>query len=420
METSTAPSSGESVGTVQANAPKSMTLQSMEITVSLPPYEVLDVEGDYQCGLRALYMSAGFRGLSNDVGRALITLGWTNVPRNLQWTDDALGAIAIQAGFCLVIYSHNADTVVSYGPVNFTKTIFLYYSGIDLRGHYQAMRLKVTGPWCKFQTFRTFHTFSVDAATTMQKMVRLSLDLDYSSKDTTDLLPSIIIETHESVSSGMATVHQQESSKTSVDLIEPQPSTSSQSGLPDIESTSFDLQSTTCNDSSNVIGSHAPIFPTRVESVSVSQVTTTTKTTTVRGRRRCRPSRAKRQKIKMLCESLNKFRMPPYLEPSLWGPESFPEGMLFSNVDASVHNDNQPINHGVFFSNLRPIQTDWFDPPKGGCFNCWNFGHNVNNCTIPQQRIFCKNCGRTNVWIDLCPRCRDEYAAFLQRNAKRV
>lgn len=60
---------------------------NLKMMVALPPYEVLNVEGDGQCGFRALRLSAKFVGLAEDV-EALEELGWSNIPRKRQWTDD--------------------------------------------------------------------------------------------------------------------------------------------------------------------------------------------------------------------------------------------------------------------------------------------------------------------------------------------
>lgn len=59
---------------------------------------------------------ASFKGRQDAVQEALVTLGWTAVTQNCQWTDEALSAIAIEAGIWLKIHSKNSDTISSFGP----------------------------------------------------------------------------------------------------------------------------------------------------------------------------------------------------------------------------------------------------------------------------------------------------------------
>ena len=71
------------------------------------------------------------------------------------------------------------------------------------------------------------------------------------------------------------------------------------------------------------------------------------------------------------------------------------------------------------FENLNPIPIDYnLDPPPYACFNCWKrTGHNRENCDLPKI-ICCHNCGRYGVYMEDCPRCKDEYIIYLENSPK--
>lgn len=62
------------------------------------------------------------------------------------------------------------------------------------------------------------------------------------------------------------------------------------------------------------------------------------------------------------------------------------------------------------FGNCTPIPTDpRVDPPPYTCLNCWEPGHTRMTCRRPPQGISCANCGRIEVEMPDCPRCREGY-----------
>ena len=66
------------------------------------------------------------------------------------------------------------------------------------------------------------------------------------------------------------------------------------------------------------------------------------------------------------------------------------------------------ITRGIMFGGLNPVPVDKsLDPPPHCCYRCWRGGHSWPRCPQPGNWSFCSNCGRRNVEVSTCPRCRD-------------
>lgn len=72
------------------------------------------------------------------------------------------------------------------------------------------------------------------------------------------------------------------------------------------------------------------------------------------------------------------------------------------------------ILSGIMFTGLQQIPTDYHDPPRYVCNNCWSFGHKRKDCLRGTQRRCCHNCGRDGVIITTCPRCSQAHSNFLE------
>lgn len=84
---------------------------------------------------------------------------------------------------------------------------------------------------------------------------------------------------------------------------------------------------------------------------------------------------------------------------------------------------SQGRTSGILFGNLRPVPfEEGIDPPARACFNCHEQGHNRSKCpydVIPGD--FCHNCGRLEVLMSTCPRCKDGYVDWAKsRDLARV
>lgn len=139
--------------------------------VELPPFELIRVDGDGQCGLHALRVSAKEMDLDQLLDGALAKLKWTAVPQWAQWTDDALGAVAIAAGLQLVIYSSQTGAAACYEGKGALKTIYIVHRGSGLEGHYDGTRIIGRG---KPREILVVPTRELDAELIMARMMALS------------------------------------------------------------------------------------------------------------------------------------------------------------------------------------------------------------------------------------------------------
>lgn len=79
------------------------------------------------------------------------------------------------------------------------------------------------------------------------------------------------------------------------------------------------------------------------------------------------------------------------------GPYSFP----------FVRLPDTYMSTGVLFSGLDPVPYDRLvDAPYFSCFNCREEGHSRKSCPQDKNKVLCHNCGRWDVTVKTCPRCR--------------
>ena len=100
--------------------------------------------------------------------------------------------------------------------------------------------------------------------------------------------------------------------------------------------------------------------------------------------------------------------------PSAWQPIRPPTAPV--QPPQSTSSTVYPVKtSGIKFGGLVRIPTDpALDPPPFTCFNCWGRGHPALRCPLPQQRVFCFNCGRRDVDLSQCPRCSEPHRRYIE------
>lgn len=82
--------------------------------------------------------------------------------------------------------------------------------------------------------------------------------------------------------------------------------------------------------------------------------------------------------------------------------------------------DDKPPK-GVFFGGLKPLA--WnpnFDPPGRSCFKCWDSRHETPNCQQEARFLYCFNCGRKDIELQDCPRCREAFIISYPPNVRKA
>lgn len=114
-------------------------------------------------------MAAENAGLLEAIDKALLDLGWSSIPKKVQWTSDALGLVAFKAGVRLIILSKNLDAVDSYGPLELKTVIYAYHKQGKkiMNGHFQAVCLLNVGDVRKIKAAHVTHLEPTDVIRTM-------------------------------------------------------------------------------------------------------------------------------------------------------------------------------------------------------------------------------------------------------------